>query len=194
MARTNIKHYVNCKNSPLDDPETGHSIERPTVTPTYSAPGESTERSTGTPTSTAPGDSIERPTVAVPSLSNSSPTTSAIKTLAMPQPEEIDGFKKPFSPAVSRPELNRVSPGHKADIKQELKLETPGVEIKQETEDNLEQNPDVFFPISMPIVYGGIDIPGIPSKLSKQFPHNVSFVQVSFYSVAYSNIEWICNI
>jgi 7SK snRNA methylphosphate capping enzyme len=39
-----------------------------------------------------------------------------------------------------------------------------------------------FFPISMPIVYGPVDIPGIshgqsPSA-SKKFPHNVTFIQV----------------
>ena len=39
-----------------------------------------------------------------------------------------------------------------------------------------------FFPISMPILYGPVDIPGVshgqsPSA-SKKFPHNVSFVQV----------------
>lgn len=36
---------------------------------------------------------------------------------------------------------------------------------------------DKFFPVSMPIVYGPIDIPGVSQD--KAFPHNISFVQVS---------------
>ena len=45
-----------------------------------------------------------------------------------------------------------------------------------------------FFPISMPIVYGPVDIPGITDGLSKTpsapkpFPLNVTFVQVSLNS------------
>lgn len=35
---------------------------------------------------------------------------------------------------------------------------------------------DKFFPVSMPIVYGPVDIPGVSED--KAFPHNVSFVQV----------------
>jgi 7SK snRNA methylphosphate capping enzyme len=46
-----------------------------------------------------------------------------------------------------------------------------------------------FFPISLPILYGPVDIPGInhgqsPSA-SKKFPHNVTFVQVISYSFKY---------
>lgn len=139
MARTNIKHYVNCKNSPLDDQETG-------------------EYSGTTSTSTSSSNSTQ-----LSSASAALNTTSNSIIAPLPLPEEVDGFKKPFSPAISRPDV---------------KIASPRPNIK--TEENVEHNPDVFFPISMPIVYGGIDIPGIPSKLSNQFPHNVSFVQVSW--------------
>ena len=37
-----------------------------------------------------------------------------------------------------------------------------------------------YFPISMPILFGPVDLPGISDKLGDtEFPHNVSFVQVS---------------
>lgn len=43
---------------------------------------------------------------------------------------------------------------------------------------NKETDPN-FFPLSMPISYGPIDIPGfIKDKSHKGFPYNVSFVQV----------------
>lgn len=48
-----------------------------------------------------------------------------------------------------------------------------------------------FFPISSPIVYGPVDIPGIshgqsPSA-SQKFPHNVTFVQVILSSAFHNN-------
>ncbi|KAL1462551.1 hypothetical protein WDU94_014379 [Cyamophila willieti] len=110
VARTNIKHYVNCKNSPfspLNDHEGNVDIKK------------------------------------------SSPANfSGAPPPALPVEEQGEGseFKKPHAAA-------NLSPSEHADV---------------------------FFPISMPIVYGGIDIPGIPSKLSNQFPHNVSFVQGNY--------------
>lgn len=119
VARTNIKHYVNCKNSPLDD---------------------------------ARVEGLEFP--------KKPPPTSFAGLLPVKEETIQDGeFKKPFSPAVTRPDV---------------KIEEKGEKNKNQ------EKPDVFFPISMPIVYGGIDIPGIPSKLSNQFPHNVSFVQGNY--------------
>lgn len=38
-----------------------------------------------------------------------------------------------------------------------------------------------FFPISMPILYGPIDIPGFSGGNKRQFPHNVTFKQVIYY-------------
>lgn len=38
---------------------------------------------------------------------------------------------------------------------------------------------DKFFPVSMPIVYGPISVPGVSQD--KSFPHNISFIQVSKY-------------
>lgn len=35
-----------------------------------------------------------------------------------------------------------------------------------------------FYPISMPILYGPIDIPGFSDGNKRQFPHNVTFKQV----------------
>lgn len=37
---------------------------------------------------------------------------------------------------------------------------------------------DKFFPVSMPIVYGPVDVPGVSSD--KTFPHNVSFIQGNY--------------
>ncbi|KAI5710154.1 hypothetical protein M8J75_006149 [Diaphorina citri] len=119
VARTNIKHYVTCKNSPLDDHEGREECEKLT------------------PVSTFPGPF---------------PT----------EQEERGEFKKPYA-NISNVVLS------KSDDKKD-----------KEGIDEAPVNPDVFFPISMPIVYGGIDVPGIPSKLSNQFPHNVSFVQGNY--------------
>lgn len=54
-----------------------------------------------------------------------------------------------------------------------------------------------FFPISLPILYGPVDIPGFshgqsPSA-SKKFPHNVTFVQVISYSFAYHSLVEVSN-
>lgn len=39
-----------------------------------------------------------------------------------------------------------------------------------------------YFPISMPILFGPVDLPGISDKLGNtEFPHNVSFVQVGIH-------------
>lgn len=47
---------------------------------------------------------------------------------------------------------------------------------------NKETDPN-FFPMSMPISYGPVDIPGfIKDKSHKGFPYNVSFVQVIFFN------------
>lgn len=35
---------------------------------------------------------------------------------------------------------------------------------------------DKFFPVSMPIIFGPIDVPGVTED--KAFPHNISFIQV----------------
>jgi 7SK snRNA methylphosphate capping enzyme len=46
-----------------------------------------------------------------------------------------------------------------------------------------------FFPISSPIVYGPVDIPGISHAqcpASKKFPHNVTFIQVISSSAYHS--------
>lgn len=46
-------------------------------------------------------------------------------------------------------------------------------------EDDLKRGTDKCFPISMPILYGPVDIPGMSTeKKGRGFPHNVTFVQV----------------
>lgn len=42
---------------------------------------------------------------------------------------------------------------------------------------------DKFFPVSMPIVYGPIDVLGVNEE--KGFPHNISFVQVSIWFIKF---------
>uniref|UniRef100_A0A8D8S9Y7 RNA methyltransferase n=2 Tax=Cacopsylla melanoneura TaxID=428564 RepID=A0A8D8S9Y7_9HEMI len=121
VARTNIKHYVNCKNSPfspLNDYEGNVDSKKPSP-----APPPVLEQ--------IEGSEFKKPSPA---------------PLVVEQTEGSE-FKKPLAAA------SNLSPSEHADV---------------------------FFPISMPIVYGGIDIPGIPSKLSNQFPHNVSFVQGNY--------------
>lgn len=49
-----------------------------------------------------------------------------------------------------------------------------------------------FFPISMPINYGPVDIPGFTKdKSHKGFPYNVNFVQVSYYKKLYKFYKYI---
>lgn len=56
---------------------------------------------------------------------------------------------------------------------------------EEETQSD-ESRGDKFFPISMPILYGPVDVPGIRSEnKGKGFPHNVTFVQVRNYLKKY---------
>lgn len=50
----------------------------------------------------------------------------------------------------------------------------------QDTQTNPEGQGDKFFPISMPILYGPVDVPGMnaENKQGKGFPNNVTFIQV----------------
>ncbi|CAH0768359.1 unnamed protein product [Bemisia tabaci] len=107
VARTNIKHYINCVNSPSNPhftPERNESIpsESTSAAPVSSTASSTTPLEAGPSTSTAP------------------------------------------------PELS----------------------TKQETTN--------FFPISMPIIYGPLQVPGTSSSHRKGFPHNVSFVQGNY--------------
>lgn len=62
------------------------------------------------------------------------------------------------------------------------KEEGPPVEVKSRSRKKSTGGSE-FYPISMPILYGPIDIPGYTNekKLEQGFPNNVTFVQVNKY-------------
>lgn len=58
------------------------------------------------------------------------------------------------------------------------------------TDDTNPKDVDVsFFPISMPILYGPVDVPGFTKQNHKGFPYNVTFVQVSFLNLKLKQIN-----
>lgn len=51
-----------------------------------------------------------------------------------------------------------------------------------------------FFPMSMPISYGPVDIPGFTNKNHKGFPYNVTFVQVSYQSSNNTQLYYVLQL
>lgn len=71
------------------------------------------------------------------------------------------------------------------NIKHYVKTEESPTQIEDVTFDRTHSSSSIksseFFPISMPIIYGAIDVPGFhdAKKQGKGFPNNVTFKQVS---------------
>lgn len=66
-----------------------------------------------------------------------------------------------------------------------------------EDNDKRDSSDASFFPMSMPISYGPVDIPGFTKNKHKGFPYNVIFVQVMYYMYymyisCYYNVKYFC--
>ncbi|KAL0268384.1 UNVERIFIED_CONTAM: hypothetical protein PYX00_010347 [Menopon gallinae] len=112
-----------------------------------------------------------------------------------PSISESPNYRRPY--ALDSPNYVQQSPNYHSGMNTPFhSMESPSyqslcsVEQKRSPQDhksadeNDKKNCDKFFPISMPILYGPVDPPGIStqedSNCPKKFPHNVTFVQGNY--------------
>lgn len=210
IARKNVKHYVNFAPTPAYSG--GFSIRNPPPfeSPMYydgkknhyvfqDSPG---MNSRGTPLYSYPESPVNRNThqycMESPSYTPSGRNTPYYNMESPsyhPSISESPNYRRGC--ALDSPNYVQQSPNYHSGMNTPFhSMESPSyqslcsVEQKRSPQDhkaaeeNDKKNCDKFFPISMPILYGPVDPPGIStqedSNCPKKFPHNVTFVQVCF--------------
>lgn len=222
IARKNVKHYVNCVPTPAYSG--GFSIRNPPPFESpmyydnkknhYVFQDSPSMNSRGTPLYSYPESPVNRNThqycMESPSYAPSGKNTpyySMESPSYHPSIAESPSYRRNY--ALDSPSYIQQSPGyHSGRNTPFYNLESPSyqshcsLEQKRSPQDvgggadgADKKNCDKFFPISMPILYGPVDPPGIStqedSNCPKTFPHNVTFVQVRQKTVRISDAKFL---